>query len=157
MKLLNELKILDWQVVLLGYDNGWLQRKDVVDFALTRVENRNSMDIESCIAFSNNDSDSEFADLVSEIKSTNSLFDENNQSKTLSKWKYLRLYMIMENESLSEEEKYLLLNELYYEFGLPDEMLGFWKYRSTDNSAIDSAWSLMKSIENDLGIGKVSE
>ncbi|MDD2739858.1 MAG: DUF2247 family protein [Methylomonas lenta] len=113
--ILIDLELLCWSTILLGLKKGWVNRKEVIDYAVNLLVNGNNEEDVAVIAGGESLSDDELFNLISkQIKNTDDATD-------LDKWRLANLLCIEESDDC-EQSKIDKLQEIYANFDYPEDM-----------------------------------
>lgn len=150
--ILNELGLVDWNTIYVGFERGYLSKKDVVTYALEQVESTDSSNYYLCLlAGGEYDSDSDIKEnLLNFMDSINNKEIKINESIELKKY-HLGYMIALQKESISEEDKIEKLQRLYADFDYPEYMMTcsiyYLENDKESNGIEDPLVSLRKVIE----------
>lgn len=137
IKILINLGLLCWSTILLGLRKGWVDRKDVIDYAVNLLVNGNDDEEVALIAGGEFLGDDELLDLIS------NQVEQVDNAADLDKWRLAHLLNIAESDE-DEQSKLDRLQEVYANFDYPEDMASCSIY-SQDN--IDPLVAMMQVIE----------
>jgi hypothetical protein len=139
IKKLIELGLLNWSVIALGLKNNWINKKNVIDYAVNLLENGdNNINIIS-ISTGEYLDNHEFFSLVL-TQAENKFFDHD-----IDKWR-LAFLLCLDESNADEQKKINKLQEIYSQFNYPKDMY-FCSIYSTGNS---DPLLIMKQVIKDL-------
>ena len=124
---MKELAILDWHALQVGLQQGWASRRDVIDFAVDWLVSHQDENDHRVALMAGGEScdDEELGQLLSSYVSSNDLsFSEDD---TKDKWRLAHLWALNASEQNSELQLDRL-EELYAEFGYPEDMMACSRY-----------------------------
>ena len=133
---------ISWRDVLWGYENKFLGWHSVVQFAEKRLLDGSEVDMEIGLASITKEDAGEVGDTLRELAGKElSVPDEEIKRK----WLYLVLSWLFEKRSeFSDSLSYV--EEVYADFGYPDEISGFVKYMPASDGYDPSKHT---SVENE--------
>ncbi len=133
MKLINimkELNLLDWQSLLIGWNFGWVTRREVIDYAVTWLtEHPDEMDENvALIAGGESYPDNELREMVAKYLAHSSDFNfSSDTSLIMDKWRLAHLIKIA-REDIDDEDKLDQLEAVYAVFNYPEDMVACSRY-----------------------------
>lgn len=145
LKIMKEANLLDWHTLLVGLDHGWCKKLDVIHYAencLRRTEseiNGDLIDIVSGVSLSEADLIALGLHLITELKKP---LSSDMKEKALEKWRYAHIFSLLESNH-SINEKINLLQEIYGEFGFPEDMLPCSIYSDSKADPLAAAQTVM--------------
>ena len=145
VEVLARLGLLSWHVLLLGWEKGWVTRDDIIDYAVHLLAANKDQGDENiaAIAAGENYSNDELKQFITSLtKHREGGLLAENAGAEIEKWRLAQLISINESE-LSEEEKLQRLQDVYAEFGYPEDMASCSIY-SQDN--IDPLLAMVRVI-----------
>lgn len=159
MKKVEALKnnsILDWATILIGLENDWCSPKDASEFGAEQLLNctAEELPIIATIAAEGTlrkDTTEEYIKNLLEIQGV--LLNETSRLILKDRWLLAHLENLVNNKALSADEKIEELQELYGEFGFPEDMRECSIY-NTENLVppLDAARDAIMSLKSRLGI-----
>ena len=136
IKIMIDLGLLCWSTILLGLKKGWVNREDVIDYAVSLLVKGNDDEDVAVMAGGESLSDDELFNLISnQIKSIDDLTD-------LDKWRLAHLLCIAESDD-DEQLKIDKLQEVYANFDYPEDMTSCSIY---SQDKIDPLVAMMRVI-----------
>lgn len=115
IKILINLGLLHWSTILLGLGKGWVNRKDVIDYAIDLLVNGNNDESIAIIAAGEILRDDELLNLIS------NQVEQSADTHDLDKWRLAHLISIAESKE-DEQTKLDRLQEAYANFDYPEDM-----------------------------------
>lgn len=115
LKVLANFGLLDWSSILLGFRNGWIERSDIYQYAFDLLQKGCDDKDVSIIAESEDLNDYELERIISNKTGG------TDESIDMDRWRLAFLMCLDDNKS-SEEEKICKLQEIYADFGYPEDM-----------------------------------
>ena len=142
-KVLIELGLLDWSCIWLGFNRGWVSREDVYDYAISLLEGGEFSENVAILAGGRYLDEKEFESLIlREIKS-------DDQVESLDKWRLAHLLSIA-SSSDSLDEKVCKLQEVYAEFGYPEDMMSCSIYSSEHICPLEVMNAVIKKLKQNM-------
>ena len=120
VNVLEECILLNWSSLLIGWNNNWLTKQDIINYAVKWLQNNPMETNEAIILLSGAEQydDDEIRRLLLGIIEKKQLIDEATE---IDKWRLAHL-IILSQENIDPEKKIVRLEELYAEFGYPADM-----------------------------------
>ncbi|MGL1933182.1 MAG: DUF2247 family protein [Desulfotalea sp.] len=140
---IKDLKLLSWSTLLLGLTKGWVNRKDVIDYAVGLLASgSNELDI-AVIAGGESLSEDEFCHLM--------IYQVSNRDDVadLEKWRLANLICIAESNSC-QQEKLNTLQEVYVEFDYPSDMKSCSIYSQDDFAPLVAMMVVIRDLREDF-------
>jgi hypothetical protein len=143
--------LLNWQVLLVGLENGWSQKTDLIQFAQDFIERSDKVDEDvAAIALGESLSKEDLAlQVVQYLKSRKENIPEVAQSDARDKWRFGFLIALLESDK-SDEEKVAELQELYGQFGFPDDMSSCSIYSNDGVDPLKAARVVAQGLEKNF-------
>ena len=110
-----EFKLLNWSTLVLGWNKGWADRKDAMEYAAYLLVNGSDTDEVAVIAGGADFSDEALLEFVSQQ------VENSDNAADLEKWLLVHLVEISELDE-GEQTKLDRLQEVYADFNYPEEM-----------------------------------
>lgn len=135
-EILEQSDLIDWPVILVGWTERYVSRKNVIDWSVSWLTQHESEDCESIIALAGAEHDSD-ADIeiwltaAAELKAGFNIKDSNAYALEKEKWR-LAFLKSLQKERISDAEKINKLQELYARFDYPEDMQRCSKYGASD-------------------------
>lgn len=148
---LQTLNLLNWDVLACGRHRGWVTTADIQAYSFT------------CMAgVSGDDEDLPvLAELAAAEKLTEWEIDEGLRQLTaeqsgqggfgLDCWRLAKL-VHLQSQELDWDEKVVRLEEIYGEFGFPDDMRGCTRYSSVTTDPLDEMDLVIVGLKTKLGV-----
>jgi len=126
LEILKRLELLSWDIILVGWDNGWVNRNDIINYALQLLINgKDEGDINlAVIAGGDCYNDTEIHELVISYlvaKGEQIPLSKERVSDAIDKWRLAHLINIEESNH-SDENKLSRLQDIYADFDYPPDM-----------------------------------
>ncbi|GHT89134.1 hypothetical protein AGMMS49543_28050 [Betaproteobacteria bacterium] len=143
---------LNWHTLLVGFECGWCKKKNLIAYA------------ETCLMQTGNEIDSDLITIASgeeipedELVSIGSHFlevqghpmSQEAKNESIEKWRFAHLVWLLQCH-VSDEEKISLLQELYAQFGFPDDMASCSIYSSNGVDPLVAAGHVVESLSRRL-------
>lgn len=137
IRILENLGLLSWSTILLGLRNGWVSRRDLVDYAVELLVNGDEDEDVAIIAGGGSMGDDELFDLISNKAG------QSDNTADLDRWRLAHLLQIAESDD-DEQTKLDRLQEVYADFGYPEDMASCSIYSQDD---IDPLVAMIQVVE----------
>ena len=138
--------LVDWPTLAIGLNNGWINKDAVSEHAFKLMSaGQQDSDI-AVLAGSDALSDDEVVALLATLCKKEGIDLQEKQSHALEKWR-LAMLSDLQHSSLADEDKIERLQELYAEFGYPDDMASCSIYAQNDADPIDALHHVVAALE----------
>jgi hypothetical protein len=115
LKCFFSLGLMEWSTILLGFGKGWVGREDIIEYAFSQLLNGSESEDVAVLAGGRYLSDDELLGVVSkQIKISDDVAD-------MDKWR-LAFLLCIDLSGDSDERKIDRLQEVYADFGYPEDM-----------------------------------
>lgn len=140
LEMLGECRLLDWSSIWLGYERVWLRREDICEYAISQFGDENCSENIAILAGGDYLSDEEFEGVI--------LNEINGHDETggLDKWRLAFLLCIAASHG-SYDKKVSKLQEIYAEFGYPEDMASCSIYSSDDVCPLKAMSAVVKNLK----------
>jgi hypothetical protein len=147
IELLINTNLLSWNTLFHGWMNGWVARIDIIRFAITLLVEKKDNDNEviALIASGDSLSDDDLLELVSSQMIT------ADESVEIDKWRLAFLLCIAESDA-SEQEQIDELQDVYSEFGYPEDMSSCSIYAQDGVDPLEAMKKVVKELKEAIGI-----
>ncbi len=145
---MKQTSLLDWHTLLVGLEHGWCEKKSLIDYAeavLGQVTSEIDGDLvtlatgESCFE----------EDLISTglhfLETHGQPLSEEKKFEATEKWRFAHISLLLQKES-SVEEKISELQDLYAEFGFPEDMASCSIYRNDGVDPLVAARGVLEGL-----------
>lgn len=155
---MKQVNLLNWYTLLVGLERGWCKKKSLIDYAevvLMRVSDEIDGDLVT-IALGESLSES---DLISTglryLETCGQSMSQDIKIEALEKWRFAHLSWLLQSEN-SDDKKILVLQELYAQFGFPDDMISCSIYSSNKIDPLVAASRIVESLSRRfLSVGRM--
>lgn len=139
---------VNWQVLLVGLENGWNEKSDLIRYAQDYIERNDEVDEDiAAIALGKSLSKEDLAlQVVRYLKSCGEDFSDTTKSDARDKWRFGFLIALLESD-ISEEKKIAELQDLYGQFGFPDDMTSCSIYSGDSVDPLKAAHIVAQALE----------
>jgi hypothetical protein len=143
--IIKSLRILDLEVIFVGWNRGWITRDDLVNYAFDQIgpESKDDFAFLSLLTNAANMHDDSIRDLLVRLVEK----QPQHNSLALDKWR-LGYLLELNNLDLSWNEKVTRLEEIGVEFGFPPDMEHCTHY-GPSQKAIDDGNSSKEDLLKD--------
>ena len=146
---LAKLNLIDWPTLALGIDNGWIDKDAISSYAFERLHHGETDGDIALLAGSNALSEDEVSELLATLCKKNSISTQEANPLALEKWR-LAILSELQNSSLPPEEKLERLQELYADFGYPEDMASCSIYAQDGADPLDALQKTINTLEQRL-------
>lgn len=139
LKMLIELGLMCWSTIVIGFGKGWVKRKDIFDYAISQLASGSSNIDVAVIAGGEYLNDDELLGLIlKQMKKTDSASD-------LDKWR-LAFLLCIEASDDCDENKINRLQEIYADFGYPEDMASCSVYSQDGISPLVAMGKIVREL-----------
>jgi hypothetical protein len=124
LMVMNDYGLLDWSSLWVGFKRGWVQKKDIIDYAVdwllrySEEENQHIILLAGGEFMDERDFQDEFVNyLKEEIEALPDIY----QSEEVDKWRLAAL-KCLQNNNITDEDKLGQLELMYADFDYPEDM-----------------------------------
>jgi len=143
-KILAEKGLLSWDTLVLGYQNGFATRNDVIEYAMAELELMDEPPMElALLAGGEGLDENEFIRLMQKLAGNR----REMKDTLLDKWR-LALLTALQRDERPIEDKIDALQEIYAAFDYPDDMEKCSVYYMTPEER-SAAWRVGDQLTND--------
>lgn len=121
-----DLGLICWSTVYLGFRRRWVKRDDVFEYAISLLVNGSECEMVAIIAGGEYLSDEELLELIL------MQVDKTDCDADIDKWR-LAFLLYIETSGGSDENKINSLQEVYADFGYPEDMASCSIYSQDDD------------------------
>ncbi|HBX57751.1 DUF2247 family protein [Pseudomonas sp. UBA2684] len=139
-KILIDLGLMCWSVIFLGFRKGWVKRKDVFEYAVSLLVSGNESEDVAVIAGGEYLSDDELLSLVSKQ------IEKSDYVADLDKWR-LAFLLCIDGSDDCEQDKINRLQEVYADFGYPEDMVSCSVYSQDDVCPLVAMKQVVKELQ----------
>jgi hypothetical protein len=123
---LSEFHLLDWNVLLIGWQRGWVQQSELSKFAISCIES--SIPDQDLAALASLTSAEKLApEAINRYLARLARRDQVKEDMELDIWR-LAQFVSFREQNIAWEDKVTKLEELAAEFGFPSDMNGCSRY-----------------------------
>lgn len=147
--------LLCWQTVAVGFQNNWLNKDAVSDYAfklLSEGLDGGNTDI-AVLAGTDSLNDREVSDLIRAICQREGTDTAQAEANALEKWRLSKL-LALNSAEFSAEEKIEKLQELYADFDYPSDMAACSIYSQDGIDPLTAMQTLINELKQKLGADK---
>lgn len=143
---------MSWAALLEGFNRGWVSQLDVANYASEWLKENPQENVASIslLAGSEHDSSDEIRAWLAQANEQGA----NEDTETaLKRWRLGALMSIADDDSLVDDEKVMRLQEVYAQFGFPEDMAACSPYYVEPNlrlgqSGISPLGAMAETIRN---------
>ncbi|MBM3199228.1 MAG: DUF2247 family protein [Chlamydiae bacterium] len=122
---MKKFKLLDWHTLLVGLQQEWCKKQDLIKYGEKILEETESAFVDDNLAIIASGETLAKEHLLTVVLNFlakhEDVHSENEKAKAVEKWRYAHLYWLLQSDK-TEQKKIDLLQELYAQFGFPDDM-----------------------------------
>lgn len=165
MRMINVLKEsdqIDWNILLIGFELDWCTREDIIEYAEVCIaQTKTEVDLDLIrLIFDNPPNRFDLIDIVKRLSSKAGLptvddvidiydIDEShNAHDIIKKYQYASLSILLKS-SYSSEKKVELLQDIYADFGYPENMRACSIYGQGGMPLLSAAQKLVSQLEKE--------
>lgn len=154
---MKKFKLLDWHTILVGFQQEWCKKEDLIKYGEKKLEEVNSTTVDDnlvIIALGENIAKDDLCTVVLNFLEKNGdVHSENQKVKAKEKWRYAHLYWLLQTNK-SEQEKIDILQELYAQFGFPDDMVACSIYSREEVDPLVATARVVEKLSQKLYIDR---
>lgn len=143
-KATKDVNFIDWHTLIVGLQHGWCQKIDVIKFAENALRHDNG----ELINIVTGESISE-KELISTcfrfIEKKGMPLSQEKKEEAVEKWRFAYLSSLLESQE-SDSKKIDDLQEIYSEFGFPDDMASCSVYKGDNIDPFYAAKSVVRTL-----------
>ena len=146
--LMKQANLLNWYTLLIGLEHGWCTKESLIDYAgveLMQVADEINGDL---LTIASGESLSE-SELISAglryLETCRQSMSQDIKVEALEKWRFAHLSCLLQSEN-SDERKISVLQELYAQFGFPDDMVSCSIYSSNEIDPLVAANRVVEGL-----------
>lgn len=151
---MKQVNLLGWHTLLVGLERGWCTKANLIAYAetcLIQAEDEIDGDV---VAIASGEGVSE-GELISIglhfLDAHGQPMSKEEKIESVEKWRFAHLAWLLRCRA-SDEEKISTLQELYAQFGFPDDMAGCSIYSSNCIDPLVAAEQVVESLSHKLGL-----
>lgn len=149
-EIIQENNLLDWTTLLVGLDRGWCKKEAVIKYTENQLlKNHGEIDTQLIdLINSEPEKQSEFILKFHEFLDHHEIEKIQDKINTATlKWRFAFITSMLEEET-SEQEKIDLLQEIYGQFGFPEDMASCSIYHNDGIDPLEAAKNVVKSLRS---------
>ena len=143
IEILIELDLLSWSTIYLGMKKGWVNRKDIIDYAITLLISGSENEDIAVIAGGEFLEDTEMLSLVS------NQLEQSEISVDHDKWKLAHL-LSMTKSSKDEQIRLERLQEIYANLDYPEDMAACSIYSQNEADPLAVMAQVIEKLQSNL-------
>lgn len=152
LKVMRRANLVAWPTLLVGLANGWCTKYALIEHAeecLDKYSDEIDVDLVSIVAGASLP-ESELVDLALHYLDVHGMaLSPEHKQDAKEKWRFAHLSALLE-ETASDEEKIDRLQELYSEFGFPDDMASCSIYNADQIDPLQAAKNVLQELSKKL-------
>jgi hypothetical protein len=136
LDVMKQANLLDWHTLLVGLEHGWCDKEMLIDYAeaaLGRATGEIDGDLVSIVSGESCSEDDIISIGLHFLEAHGQPLSQGKKVEATEKWRFAHISWLLQKEG-SDEEKISELQEIYAQFGFPDDMASCSIYR---NNGID--------------------
>ena len=150
MAVLESLGFLDWCLLELGWDRGWVTKADLAAYATAKMLTDVTEADLAPIAMLSSPASLGDSDVTHVLKDLSTRYRRHNDSDhAIDKWRLAKL-LVLQAQPIDWEEKVTRLEELGVEFGYPPDMRSCSRYVADKQSLTSDPIDAMRNVISQL-------
>lgn len=146
---LAKLNLIDWPTLVTGINNSWIDKDAISSYAFELLHSGETDEDIALLAGSDSLSEDEVSELLAKLCKKNSISAQATKPLSLEKWR-LAILSELQNSSLTPDEKLERLQELYADFGYPEDMASCSIYAQDGTDPMAALQKTINSLEERL-------
>lgn len=145
---MKQTNLLDWYTLLVGLEHGWCKERDLIDYAevaLMRVSGEIDGDLLTVASGKSIPGGELISAGLHYLETCGQPMSQDKKIKAIEKWRFAHLSWLLQSEN-SDEEKVSVLQELYAQFGFPDDMVSCSIYSSDESGPLIAASRVVEGL-----------
>lgn len=145
---IKQANLLDWHTLLVGLERGWCKKENLIGYAETVLAQATGEIDSDLVTIASGESLSE-DDLISTgfhfLKTHGQPMSQKKGFEATEKWRFAYLSWLLQREG-SDKEKVSELQELYAQFGFPEDMASCSIYSSNRTDPLVAARDVVEEL-----------
>jgi len=150
---MQKFKLIDWYTLLVGLKHKWCNKELLIHYGEEMIKQTKSKEIDSNLAIIASGESLSPDDLVTIIlkflSDNKKTMKHKEESEALEKWRFAHLYWLLQKDG-PEQEKIDILQELYAQFGFPEDMVSCSIYSQDTIAPLTAAENVVKKLSKQL-------
>jgi hypothetical protein len=149
---MKQANLLNWHTLLVGLERGWCKKENLIAYAETcLMQTGGEIDCDLVtIASGEEISEDELVSIGGHFLETQGQsMSPKEKIESMEKWRFAHLAWLLQCR-VSNEEKISMLQELYAQFGFPDDMASCSIYNSNGVDPLVAAKHVVESLSRKL-------
>ncbi len=145
---MKQANLLDWYTLLVGLKRGWCKKEHLIGYAetvLAKTAGEVDGDIVTIASGENLSEDDLISTCIHFLGTHGQPTSQEKECEAMEKWRLAHLSWLLQREG-SDEEKVSELQELYAQFGFPDDMASCSIYSSNGIDPLVAASGVVERL-----------
>lgn len=152
---MKKLKLLDWYTLLVGLERGWCKKENLISYGeecINQKADNEEIDnnLITIISEKSLSSDDLVAIVLKFLTAQKKPMQQDENFKAIEKWRLAHLYLLLQEENYSDQKKIDVLQELYAQFGFPDDMTACSIYSKDEIDPLTAAKNVVEKLSQQL-------
>lgn len=146
--IMKRANLLDWHTLLVGLERGWCEKTHLIEYAeecLRQTTGEIDGDLISMVAGESIPDDELISICFHFIEAHEKPLSQKMKGEALEMWRFAHLASLLESKK-PDEEKINTLQELYSQFGFPEDMASCSVYSSDGIDPLDAAQNVVQKL-----------
>ncbi|MCQ8105008.1 DUF2247 family protein [Methylomonas sp. SURF-2] len=147
-EMMKRANLLEWHTLLVGLEHGWCEKSHLIKYAeecLRQVYGEIDGDLISIVIGESIPDDELISVCLRFIEAYGKPLSQEKKDEALEKWRFAHLSSLLESQD-SDEEKINALQELYSQFGFPEDMASCSIYNCDGIDPLDAAQNVVQKL-----------
>ena len=156
-EIMKNAKLIDWHALIIGLEHGWCEKKNLITYAeecLREAKGEIDSDLINIVAGESIDNEQIISICLHYIGSQKKPLSIEKKHTALEKWRFAHLTSLLESKK-SEEKKINELQELYGQFGFPDDMASCSIYKNDNINPLIAAKNVVQKLTKQIHLIKM--
>ena len=139
-----DLGLMRWSVILIGFRKGWITREEIFEYAVDLLMSGNESRDVAVIAAGGCVDDDELLSLISKQ------IEKSDHAADMDKWRLAFLVCIERSDECDLDNKIDRLQEIYAEFGYPEDMASCSVYSQDNISPLVAMREVIRALQEKI-------
>jgi hypothetical protein len=155
---MQKFQLIDWYTLLVGLKHGWCNKKNLINYGEQIIGQTTNNMIDGNLAIIASGEMLSVDELISVtlqfLSSHKRTMNKKSKEIAVEKWRFAHLYCLLRSGE-SEQQKIDKLQEIYAEFGYPEDMSSCSIYNKDSIDPLIAAENVVKNLSQQLNIGSI--
>lgn len=147
-EIMKRAELLDWHTLIVGLEQGWAEKTHVIKYAeecLRQTAGEIDSDLIRIVTGEDISNDDLISICLRFIKAHGKVLSQEKRGEAFAKWRFAHLSSLLESQD-SDERKINALQELYSQFGFPEDMASCSIYSNEGTDPLDAAEVVVQQL-----------